>query len=153
LRAYNGAKHFAGLKITASRTEGNKYPNWKLIRVRKGIDHFLFDRFGETGWSGNGGFHAANLSIQFGATSIILLGFDMSIDNGYHWHGRHQNGLNNPRQATVDKWRISFDAQRPLLDRMGVEVVIGTPHSRLTAFRKLPFLEAIRHGIDRTKRP
>lgn len=139
----NGAKHFAGLKITQDRNALTKFPDVKLIRSRKGVDHFMFAQFGEVGWAGNGGFHAINLAIQFGAKRIVLVGFDMSIDHGYHWHGRHDPGLNNPKQAGVDRWRMVLDAQKPILDRLGIEVVIGSPNSRLTAYRKLDFMEAI----------
>ena len=67
----------------------------------------------------------------------------MSLQHGVHWHGRHPSGLNNPSQAGVDKWRQNFDAQKPVLDMLGIEFVIGTPESSLTAFRKLPFEEAL----------
>jgi hypothetical protein len=72
----------------------------------------------------------------------------MSIDHGYHWHGRHEAGLNNPKQSGVDKWRLNFDAQKPVLDRMGIRFIIGSPNSRLTAYQKLPFMEAIRAACE-----
>lgn len=103
----------------------------------------VFDEYGEIGWGSNGGFQAINLAVQFGATRIILVGFDMSIDKGVHWHGKHPSPLSNPRQASVDKWRIELDAQAPLLERMGVDVVIGSPWSKLTAYKRVPLQEAI----------
>jgi hypothetical protein len=144
-----GAKHFAGLKITQDRGANAKLPGLKLIRCRKGVDHFMFESFGEVGWAGNGGFHAINLAFQFGARVVIGLGFDMSLDHGYHWHGRHDPGLNNPSQASVERWRQTLDSQRPALDRMGLEFIVGSPNSRLTAFRKLGFLEAIDYAQNR----
>lgn len=101
----------------------------------------MFEKFGEIGWAGNGGFHALNLAIQFGASRVFLVGFDMSLDHGYHWHGRHQDGLSNPKQAGVDRWREIFDAQKPILDRLGIDVLIASPNSRLTAFRRVDFSE------------
>lgn len=106
----------------------------------------MVDRFGEIGWGSNGGFQALNLAIQFGASRIILVGFDMSLRKGVHWHGSHAPGLSNPRQASVDKWRAQLDAQAPVLDRIGIEVINSSPHSALTAFRRVPFLEAIGNG-------
>lgn len=116
----------------------------------------MFERFGEIGWGGNGGFHAINLVAQFGCKFIIGVGFDMSITKGYHWHGRHPAGLNNPKQAGVDKWRINLDAQRPLLDRMGISFVLGSPNSALTAYPKMGFMEAVRaalEGLDQRRPP
>lgn len=137
------------MKLTQDRNVLAKYPDVKPVRCRKGVDHFLFQTFGEVGWAGNGGFHAINLAFQFGAKFVIGVGFDMSIDHGYHWHGRHDPGLNNPKQAGVDRWRLVLDAQRPILDRLGIEFIIGSPNSRLTAYRKMGFLEAIAYAQDR----
>lgn len=89
-----------------------------------------------------------NLAIQFGLRSIVLVGFDMSITKGYHWHGRHPAGLNNPKQAGVDKWRLNFDAQRPVLDKMGVRLLIGSPGSALTQYPKLGFMEAVNAAVE-----
>jgi hypothetical protein len=104
----------------------------------------LFERPGEIGWGGNSGFHAINLLFQFGCRKVVGVGFDMTLVHGIHWHGRHPAGLNNPRQASIDKWRSRLDAQRPILDRLGLEFVIGSPGSALTAFAKLPFEEALK---------
>lgn len=95
------------------------------------------------GWGGNGGFHTLNLAVQFGLRKIILLGFDMTLQNGLHWHGRHGGSLNNPRQASVDRWRGVLDSQAKPLAAAGVDVVIGSPGSSLSQFRKLELGEAL----------
>lgn len=82
--------------------------------------------------------------MQFGASRIVLVGFDMSIMKGSHWHGRHAPGLNNPKQASVDKWRAQLDAQAPVLERIGIEVLNSSPHSALSAYKRVPFLEAVK---------
>lgn len=115
------------------------------MRCFSGVQDFLLATPGEIGWGGNGGFQAINLALQFGARRIVLLGFDMHLRDGAHWHGRHPAGLNNPSQAGVDKWRERLDAQRAFLDTIGVEVVIGTPNSALQNYPKLPYHEAL-HG-------
>ena len=111
------------------------------------MPNFLFENFGEIGWGSNSGFQALNVAIQMGAARIILVGYDMSLEKGTHWHGRHPPGLNNPRQASVDKWRLELDAQAPLLERMGIEVLNASPHSRLTAYPRVEFQEAVHRGI------
>lgn len=120
-----------------------RFPDVHRVRCRPKVPHLLFDTFGEIGWGSNGGFQALNLAIQFGAAKVVLVGYDMSIEKGIHWHGRHPPGLNNPRQASVDKWRAELDAQAPMLQQMGIEVLNASPHSRLTAYPRVPLLEAI----------
>lgn len=147
-RVHNGAREFAGpLKVTQDRSAVAKW-GLKQVYCRKGVYDFLFERFGEIGWGGNGGFHAINLAIQFGLRSIVLVGFDCSLVKGYHWHGRHQAGLNNPKQAGVDKWRQHLDAQKPVLDKMGVRLLIGSPGSALTAYPKLDFMGAVHAACE-----
>jgi hypothetical protein len=121
----------------------------KRIRAVPGVQEIIFEPIGRVGWGGNGGFHALNLAVQFGLKKIILLGFDMTLANGVHWHGRHDGHLQNPRQASVDRWRGVLDAQAPALAAHGVDVVIGSPGSSLSQYRKLS-LEA---AIDEFHRP
>jgi hypothetical protein len=120
----------------------------KVHRVwsHKGVPHVMLDRFGEIGWGSNGGFQALNLAVQFGASRILLVGYDMNIMKGLHWHGRHGAGLSNPKQASVDKWRAQLDAQAPIFEQLGIEVLIASPHSALTAYRRVDLLEALSHG-------
>jgi len=67
----------------------------------------------------------------------------MTLQRGSHWHGKHPAGLNNPRSGSVDQWRVKLDAQADLLAHMGIDVVIGSPGSALTRYRKLGLAEAI----------
>lgn len=120
-----------------------RWPDVHRVRAVPGVQEIVFEPRGRIGWGGNGGFHALNLAVQFGARKIILLGFDMTLANGAHWHGRHPPGLNNPSQASVDRWRGVLDAQAPALARYGVDVVIGSPGSALQNFRKLELKAAI----------
>lgn len=81
--------------------------------------------------------------MQFGARKILLVGFDMSIEKGSHFHGKHPSPLNNPRQASVDRWRAILDDQAPLLARLGIPVINCASHSRLAAYPRRPLLEAL----------
>lgn len=119
-------------------------PGVHRVRCKPKVAQMLFDEPGQIGWGSNGGFQAINLAAQFGATRIVLIGFDMSLERGVHWHGSHPPGLNNPRQASVEKWRRELDGEAPNLEKRGIDVVIGSPHSRLTAFRRQPIEEVLR---------
>jgi hypothetical protein len=111
----------------------------------RNCDRLLFNRFGELGWGGNGGFHALNLALQFGARRVVLVGYDMRVDLGVHWHGKHPKGMNNPSDVNTRRWRQVLDAQAPLLRDMGVEVLNASPVSALEAYPKVNFAAAI-HG-------
>lgn len=114
-----------------------------LVTLVRNCDRLLFNRFGEIGWGGNGGFHALNLAVQFGARRVILVGYDMRVDLGVHWHGKHPNGMNNPSAVNTARWRQVLDAQAPLLSEMGVEVINASPVSALEAYPKMTLQAAL----------
>lgn len=138
-----GVPSFAGLKL--GNNECVARPEWglKQVRILRGDDHLRLDTFGTIGWGGNGGFHALNLAVQFGVRRIILVGYDMRLDRGVHWHGKHGGGLTNPTVTSVERWRRVLDAAAPLLEDIGVEVLNASPVSTLTAYKKIDFEEAM----------
>lgn len=73
----------------------------------------------------------------------MLVGYDLSLDQGVHWHGRHGGRLNNPTQRACARWRAIIDAQAPLLASLGVTVLNASPVSALAAFPKVPLEEAL----------
>jgi hypothetical protein len=131
------------LKITQDRGVPLRYPDVHRVRCVPGEHKIIFSPKGRIGWGGNGGFHALNLAVQMGLKKIILIGFDMTLQHGLHWHGRHGGSLQNPRQASVDRWRGILDGQAEALAAAGVDVVIGSPGSSLANFRKLDLGRAI----------
>lgn len=108
----------------------------------------LTDRYGRIGWGQNSGFQALNMAVQFGASKILLVGFDCSLKDGTHHHGRHPAPLTNPRQASVDKWRGHLEAQVPIFDALGIEVVNCSPTSTVRGYRKCELVDAIKECSD-----
>jgi hypothetical protein len=111
--------------------------------VRKGADRILTDQAGTVGDGGNSGFQAINLAAQFGARRIVLVGFDMRIDRGAHWHGRHPPGLNNPTDRNLVRWRLVIDRSAAELAALGIDVVNVSPVSMLNAFPVVSIEEAL----------
>lgn len=142
-RQEGGCPHFRGLKISGDHRTSSEWPNVHSVTIRRGDDRMVFDEFGVVGWGGNSGFHALNLTVQFGVSRVLLVGFDMSLSGGDHWHGRHSGGLNNPRQSGVERWRRSLDGAAPALQRAGVEVVNCSSASALQAYPKIDLEEAL----------
>lgn len=98
---------------------------------------------GSSRGGGNSGFQALNLAVQFGAKRIILVGFDMRLDLGVHWHGPHGKGLNNPRDILFASWRDALNGAAASLAGLGVEILNASPVSALTAYPIVDLREAI----------
>lgn len=98
---------------------------------------------GHIGYGGNSGFQALNLALQFGARRIVLVGFDMQLADGVHWHGRHASNLNNPSAASLARWATILDRQAPAIAAMGALVLNASADSALTAYRKVPLEDAL----------
>lgn len=86
----------------------------------------------------NSGLRALQLAIHFGAKRIILLGYDASVKDGVHWHGKHEK-TKNPDEARCIKWQRQFMK----LELKGAEVINCTPGSALECFPKMTLSEAI----------
>jgi hypothetical protein len=109
------------------------------VRIKhKTLDRLLLDEPGVIGAGGNSGFQALNIALQFGATRILLIGFDMS---GEHYYGRNNwPQANNPSDSTFIRWRAAFAAAASDLRTMGVEVINTSMQTALNCF--------VRRSID-----
>lgn len=149
----NGAPDFPGLKVSQDPKVARKFSDVCYINcIRSYEDKGPSDRKGSISWGGNGGYQAVNLAIQFGCKKIILVGFDMRIDKGLHWHGKHgkykssfgeTKALKNPHAQQVERWRKSMDACKPWLDARGVRVINCSLVSALRSYPKMKFEDAI----------
>lgn len=138
-----GAPEFGGLKLSGDKQVVRR--NWgvEAIRIRRNGDILNLVEPGTVGWGGNSGFHALNLAIQFGARRILLLGYDMRIDRGVHWHGPHPCGMNNPSAPNVARWRRNLDDLAPVIEALEVEVINCSPVSALQNYPKMDLMEAL----------
>lgn len=127
---------FAGLKVTGSAAAAAEFPVLRLVNLERRTDLVRFDEWASVGDGGNSGFQALNLVAQMGARRIVLVGFDMSLAGGVHWHGKHGAGLNNPRDVSLVRWRAAFEASAPILEAAGVAVFNASPQSAIEAFPK-----------------
>jgi hypothetical protein len=93
---------------------------------------------------GNSGFQALNIALQFGLRPIILVGFDMRLDAGLHWHGPHPPGLNNPSDKNLVHWRRCFETAAGQLQGFRVPVINASLQSTLQGFPKVPLAEALK---------
>ena len=144
-RHRKGLPDFAGLKVT---WQGSRLPTSyeiKRVAIDKSQDkvypverrkyRMIFDIPGTVGGGGNSGFQAVNLAVQFGATKLLLIGFDMHDRSGVHWYGR--NGWErggNPDESCFVRWRRDFATAAVDLEERGIQVVNASPFSAMTCF-------------------
>lgn len=74
---------------------------------------------------------------------ILLVGYDLRIDLGLHWHGPHNGGLNNPWAPNVERWRRCLDETHEVVRSLGIRTINCSPVSALQNFPKMDLLEAI----------
>lgn len=133
-----GLPKYNGLKVSATGAVATEYPDVRLVKVTpfKEHDKIFTEEPGVLGSGGNSGFQALNLAVQFGATRVLLVGFDMNQNHDSHWYGRNRgNGRSNPTEFNYMRWRRAFDGASFALQRLGVEVVNA---SALTSLRCFP---------------
>ena len=84
----------------------------------------------------NSGAQIINLAYQFGASKIILIGYDMKVSHGanrkVHWFGDHPKGLRNTPNSYTG-WVKHFVQLAKDLKFLGVDLVNCTPDSALDA--------------------
>lgn len=144
--ANRGVPQFKGWKFSPSPTICRVYPSIREVRLKSKASLLI----GETGiigcglqtGGGHSGFQAMNLAIQFGARRILLVGFDMRMDRGAHWKP-HDPGVGKPDASRIESWRRAMDACAAQITALGVDVINCSMASALTAYRKVPLLEAL----------
>ncbi|HED3095551.1 TPA: hypothetical protein R4045_001086 [Citrobacter freundii] len=82
----------------------------------------------------NSGQRAIQLAAHLGAGRVILLGYDCTLANGAHWHGRHPATMHNPVPREVGRWHDDFSSLVSMLP--GVEIINASRHTALTCFTR-----------------
>lgn len=80
----------------------------------------------------NSGMVAIHLAAHFGASKIILLGYDCSVKNGVHWHGKHAG--KNPDPIRCGKWKKHFLHCSLFMKKAGIPVINCSRYTELACF-------------------
>jgi hypothetical protein len=142
-RLNDGLPEFRGLKLTADGQAAAAFSDLHKVHLCPGLDRLTAERPGHIGDGGNSGFQAVNLALQFGATRMVLVGFDMRRDRGLHWHGPHRIGLNNPSERNLIRWRAALESAAAQLPGFGVRTFNASKVSTLTGFPKVSLAKAL----------
>ena len=85
------------------------------------------------GWHRNSGAGAIAAAAHFGASRIILIGYDCQHTGGKtHWHGSHPRGLGDA--GSVHKWPAQF--ARVARELKGIEIINCSRETALTCFKR-----------------
>jgi hypothetical protein len=86
-----------------------------------------------------------NLVAQWGASRVLLIGFDVHDRNGVHWYGRN-NGfrMSNPDRDNFRRWLPAFETAGVQLAARGIEVVNASPTSDIRCFPKASVEETLK---------
>jgi hypothetical protein len=135
---------FTGIKLAHDTSVCVGYRDVNKIEIQD-HDRFLLDQPGVIGSGGNSGFQAVNIAAQFGASRILLIGFDMHSGSGLHWYGRNAwRGANNPAATNLMRWRDAFTSQAQVIRRYGIEVVNASPDSAVRCFQMSSIEETLK---------
>lgn len=139
---YEGCPEFKGQKLTVEKLAAEK---WGIgyVHAMRPDNRIYLEPKGTVGWGGNSGFHCLNLALQFGVKRVLLVGYDMRVDKGKHWHGLHPAGMHNPSAPNVARWRKAVDGAAGVARQIGVEVINCSPISTLMQYPKMRFEDAI----------
>ena len=102
-------------------------------RVPSGIT----DNPAKVSWNQSSGAAAISVAANAGAKRIILVGFDMKMDNGeQHWHGDYKN-VKKPKKSPFDRHLRSFGNIAIDAKKRGIEIINACPDSMIKQFPKV----------------
>lgn len=74
---------------------------------------------------------AIELALTLHPEKILLLGYDCSIKNGLHFHGKHIFDLDNPTSALTKAWQLDF---AELANKTNTKIINCSGYTELTCF-------------------
>lgn len=103
---------------------------------------------GSTPWlihqGGNSGYQAIGLAHQFGASRVLLLGYDMQRTGGKsHWHGDHPKPLGNLGKLLPNKWVQQMDRLAQDAASRGLDIINCSRETALACFPRRDLQECL----------
>jgi hypothetical protein len=136
--AHDGVADFHGLKYSIDSHDPTPRPDWTVL---KNTGPLGLER-DPTGLRAglNSGYQAINLAVHFGATQIVLLGYDLSPD-GYreHWFSDPPDRQPSP----YAEMREAFASLVEPLAELGISVVNCSRRTALTVFPRASLSTAL----------
>ena len=130
---------FKGLRVTcAKELDDDSRLKWLQRDPRK--RHGISTNPEMVSWNNNSGAATINLAVHMGAKRIILLGFDMKLDEekNQHWH-KFYSTKEKDITSTFRKHLSGFQEIKRDADLLGVEIINANPTSAITQFPRMNF--------------
>lgn len=144
MKACSCLKEFSGLKVTNQQRLMHTKDEGILVVARRDNELCLNEPT-QMGWFRNSGAAAVNLAIKMGASTIVMMGFDMKIVGGkQNWYPNHLRGQrNNPGAITrhIQGFQKLYKAVQK--ECPNVRIFNATEDSGLTFIPHLSIREAI----------
>jgi len=143
-----GLSKFNGLRVSCHPTANDI--DWVKFLPRDKEHRFgISSNSRMVSWNGNSGAAAISIAAHAGARRIILLGFDMKLNEtkDQHWHDVYGRG-----KARDEKKIMKMPFHRHLrafpeiakdAKRMGIEILNASPDSKIECFRKVSVKELL----------
>lgn len=140
-----------GLKVTSCnrfvKKTGKDSDGIKYLGRDKEKKYGLTDNRTMISWNQNSGSASISMAVHFGVKRIVLLGFDMVLDDNKrsHWHNFHGNTTHKKKMRTPPFARhmMGFEEIAKDAEALGVEIVNASPTSAITQFKKVALEEAL----------
>ena len=136
---------FKGLKVTCHPYFANgRFPNEGVKYILKDTIHSqgISQRANSASWNANSGSAAISVAAHMGATKIILVGFDMKLDDVYkqHWHSEY-GAMNRkgatPKSLPFNRHLVGFPHIARDARKMGITIINACPDSAIPDFPKM----------------
>lgn len=142
LKHQEGLAKFPGLRVSCHPNTAKV--NWVKTLLRdKNHPRGISSSPSMVSWNGNSGAAAISLAVHAGAARVILLGFDMKLDQqkNQHWHnvyGRNNRDISPKRLKSLpfERHLRGFAEIQKDAKRMGVEIINCCPDSAISEFKK-----------------
>jgi hypothetical protein len=136
---------YRGLKVTCTDLAStNEVPWVKYLPKDKEHVKGITRNPSKVSWNHNSGAAAISLAVHTGASKIILLGFDMNVneDKNMHWHDIYKRGkIETPKdwkhwQPILERQMLGFKHIAQDAKEIGVTIINASPTSSINSFPK-----------------
>ena len=138
-----GLAKYPGQVVTCCSNVIHGQNGYKRLQRDKANTHGISTRKGHVSWNCNSGAAAISLAVHLGVKRIILIGFDMALDNGnQHWHKLYgKTRAERQVQRTFDRHLRGFPRIAKDARKLGVEILNANPDSKIDSFSKVNLMD------------
>lgn len=138
---------FPRIKITSCHNRTfDKKENIKVLERDKTHKKGISSNKSKVSWNTNSGAAAISVAAHLGIKRIILLGFDMSLDNHSkysHFHGSHRKPEQGIKSPPFKRHLLGFPAISEDAKKMGIEIINASPKSTINVFPRVSVKELL----------